>query len=475
MVAPRFSQLSSLGLLLTSLTTLGAALAGCGDDDPAATAGPTAGAGGANAGGTNAGGSSAGTGGSNGGAGGSAPVDLCAGVAAPCVAFPAGTVEKTIAEAVVSAEPNTTFVFGAGSFAFTNTLSIAAAGVTIRGQGMDKTILDFKGQIAGAEGLSVQEVDGFTIEDIHVKDTKGDGVKVTGGKNVTFRRLEVEFTAENPTTRGAYGIYPVQCDNVLIEECLAIGASDAGIYVGQSRTIIVRKNTAKGNVAGIEIENCFNADVTENTSTENVGGILVFDLPGLPQLGGHDVRVYKNQIVGNNTPNFAPPGNIVGSVPAGTGVLVMANKNVEIFDNDIKNNQSAALAVASYGVSLKEIKDPNYYQWPQRVNVHDNRFADNGKAPDANTAIGGVLVTEFPPPGSVPDLIFDGADDPKATSEFPNNPLALCFRNNTTGTPPVAAAFVDLAFPKFGAQKSFDLTPYDCTLPPVTPVTLPAK
>ena len=122
------SKRALLGLFAASLvSSLG--LLACGDDDPA----PANPAGGAS------------------GAGGSGSADLCAGVTAPCVAFPASTTEAKIAEAIVSAEPNTTFVFDTGTFAFTNTLNIATAGVTVRGQGMDKTILDFKGQIAAAK------------------------------------------------------------------------------------------------------------------------------------------------------------------------------------------------------------------------------------------------------------------------------------------------------------------------------------
>ena len=111
------SKRALLGLFAASLvSSLG--LLACGDDDPA----PANPAGGAS------------------GAGGSGSADLCAGVTAPCVAFPASTTEAKIAEAIVSAEPNTTFVFDTGTFAFTNTLNIATAGVTVRGQGMDKTI-----------------------------------------------------------------------------------------------------------------------------------------------------------------------------------------------------------------------------------------------------------------------------------------------------------------------------------------------
>ena len=64
--------------------------------------------------------------------------------------------------------------------------------------------------------------------------------------------------------------------DVLIDGCVAIGASDAGIYVGQSQNIIVKNSIAQYNVAGIEIENSFYADVFDNLTSHNTGGILVF-------------------------------------------------------------------------------------------------------------------------------------------------------------------------------------------------------
>ena len=51
--------------------------------------------------------------------------------------------------------------------------------------------------------------------------------------------------------------YPVASEDVLIDGCVAIGASDAGIYVGQSQNIIVKNSRAEFNVAGIEIENSY--------------------------------------------------------------------------------------------------------------------------------------------------------------------------------------------------------------------------
>src|SRR5205085_5350276 len=128
---------------------------------------------------------------------------------------------------------------------------------------------------------------------------------------------------------GGYGLYPVQCTKVLIERCEVSGASDAGIYVGQSKSIIIRNSKAFENVAGIEIENSLYADVYDNEAFLNIGGILVFDLPDLTQKEGGFVRIFKNNIHDNNHANFAPKGNIVGKVPLGTGLMILATRNVE--------------------------------------------------------------------------------------------------------------------------------------------------
>ena len=129
---------------------------------------------------------------------------------------------------------------------------------------------------------------------------------------------------------------------MLIDGCNVAGASDAGIYVGQSNDITVRHSIARRNVAGIEIENSRNALVSENVATRNTGGILVFDLPSLPVMGGGNVIVRSNAVTANDTPNFAPEGNIVASVRRGTGIMVMANDKVLIESNAITGNATAA-------------------------------------------------------------------------------------------------------------------------------------
>ncbi len=234
-----------------------------------------------------------------------------------------GASAEEVQTAMIEIAPGGTLAFGEGTFSFEVDLSLDVDGVTIRGAGQDKTTLSFARQTTGAQGILVTG-DAFTIQDIGIEDSPGDALKILGGDGVTIQRVRVEWTAGPKETNGAYGLYPVQCKNVLIEDSIVEGASDAGIYVGQSERIVVRNNVARNNVAGIEIENSSQADVTGNTATANTGGVLVFNLPGLQVENGHGTRVYGNEIFENNTPNFAPVGNIVGTVPTGTGIALLA-------------------------------------------------------------------------------------------------------------------------------------------------------
>src|SRR5690606_22232633 len=153
--------------------------------------------------------------------------------------------------------------------------------VLIRGAGMNKTILSFKGQFTGAEGLKITNGKNIRLEDFTVHDTKGDGIKVQMVDGIVFKNITTGWTGGPDEENGGYGIYTVQCSQVLIENCVAHGASDAGIYVGQSKYIIVRNSKAYENVAGIEIENSLYADVYDNEAYNNTGGVLIFDLPDL--------------------------------------------------------------------------------------------------------------------------------------------------------------------------------------------------
>jgi parallel beta-helix repeat protein len=330
---------------------------------------------------------------------------------------PGENAQKDAQTALIKAKPGDVIEFAEGDFQFNQTLSLEdVEGVTIRGRGADKTRLNFKDQVPGAGGEGILVKSGnFTIEDMTVQDTRGDAIKVEGVNGVTFRNVKVEWTRGPHPDNGAYGVYPVLCENVLIEGCTITDCSDAGVYVGQSKNVIVRRNHAERNVAGIEIENTIGADVYENTSTNNAGGMLVFSLPGLKQKVGSNCRVYNNKVWENNHANFAKPGNIVATVPPGSGLIIMANDKVEVFDNEIRDNQTANVSIISYFVSNNKFDDPGYDPYPEGIHIHHNRISGGGEKPqgDFGALVGPLLQSKAPELTHFPDIIYDGIVNPE--------------------------------------------------------------
>jgi parallel beta-helix repeat protein len=338
----------------------------------------------------------------------------CSKTEAPVPAEKAGAdaaFQKKLQEQLLDAKPGTVVEIPAGTYHLTSGLTLRGDGVTIRGAGMEQTVLSFKGQVAGPEGMLVYG-NNFTIEGLTIEDSKGDGLKINDGDNITIRKVKVQWTGGSKVSNGAYGIYPVKTKNVLIEDCVAIAASDAGIYVGQSNGVVVRRSRAEANVAGIEIENTINADVYDNVATNNTGGILVFNMPNLSQ-PGHSTRVYQNKVEKNNLGNFAAKGTAVASVPAGSGIVINSNSKVEIFDNDVTDNQTANVIISSYhstGYFTEKGVAANYDPYPKAIYVYGNRFKGGGDSPDG-LDLKALKIAMYGLSGHLPDVLWDGYID----------------------------------------------------------------
>ena len=364
--------------------------------------------------------------------------------------------------ALLEAQPGDTIELPAGTFAFERGLTLNVDNITLRGAGMDSTVLSFRDQVAGGEGLLVNG-NGFTIEDLAIEDSRGDALKIARGDNIVIRRVRTEWTNGPDTQNGAYGIYPVQTRNTLIEDSVAIAASDAGIYVGQSENIIVRRNRAEFNVAGIEIENSFNADVYENQAINNTGGILVFNMPNLP-VPGHSTRVYNNVIERNNTANFAPPGTAVASVPAGSGVLINSNDRVEIFNNRFADNQTANILISSYfsaGYNDRQMA-ADFDPYPETIFIYDNEFGAGGYAPGF-PELDMLRQALFGADGRFPDIIWDGVVHPERTG----GEYAICVNNSD-------AQVLNIDGANGSANARIDTAPHQCEHNKLPAVTLPA-
>ena len=333
--------------------------------------------------------------------------------------------------------------------------------IVIRGAGENKTILDFSGQVSGAEGIKITGSEQITVEDLTVQNTKGDGIKTQLVKGITFRNVRTVWTDGPDKKNGGYGLYPVQCTNVLIDHCTASGASDAGIYVGQSKYIVVRNSTAFENVAGIEIENSLYADVYENNVYDNTGGILVFDLPDLIQKKGGFVRVFNNTIRDNNHRNFAPKGNIVGKVPPGTGLMILATNHVEAFGNKIVNNITAGTAIISYYMTENPVNDAAYDPYPSSIYVHDNYYERPRVRATGKGRLGKLYRFKLRFGKDVPHIIYDGIED----KDRPER--KICIKNNENAT------FANLDAAAGFKNVSRDVSTHNCEQKRLEPVILP--
>jgi parallel beta-helix repeat protein len=348
--------------------------------------------------------------------------------------------------AMVDARPGDVIEFGCGYFELDTGLQLSGTeNVKVKGCGIDKTVLSFKNS-GSQEGVLVSNVRGVTLEDFTVLDSPGDAFKLKGVNHGTLRRVrafwssgrktanEDTVTAENFSSKlavactqpakdnpanplanptrttspdytvsvasGRYGIYPVESRNILVEDSESIGASDAGIYVGQTNNAIIRNSRAAYNVFGFEIENVQGGAYLDNLAECNTGGFLVYDLDGLTQYGKRSI-VRGNIARNNNSYNFAEPGTIVANVPRGSGLITLAYDQIDIVDNIFENNDTGGIIITSYEV-LGVPGDRRLDMYSEAVNIRDNVFRNNGNdlpPPDLATIVatqGGQITSVFP-------------------------------------------------------------------------------
>lgn len=275
---------------------------------------------------------------------------------------------EKIMDAVLAATPGDTIQVMPGNYSetvYVDKDNISIIGVIEKGK---RPVLDGKGQLNDAFLYSGNN---FVIENFLIKKYKGNAIMGQAGNNFEIRNNIIDDT-------GVYGIFPQLGKNGIVEYNVISGIEDAAIYVGMSDNIHVSHNEVFDSVAGIEIENSRHAIVENNNVHNNTGGILAFITPGLPIKTTYDVIIRNNFIVGNNHKNFAPPGSMVGGIPAGTGILIMAADDVVVEDNLIMNNKMAGILITDHQNAPNTTIDPESDPYPDGIKILDNMMFNNG-------------------------------------------------------------------------------------------------
>ena len=384
------------------------------------------------------------------------------------IIHPGPNANQEMLDATNSARPGDTIEFACGFFDFKNTIQLSnTEDIHIKGCGKDGTVISFLNNTATPEGLLADNVRGLVVEDLTLADSAGNGIELRSVDHATLRRvrtiwssgggqhsddpfsaanyqdgrLDVACTdppSQNPASEenaagdisspdytpdvraGRYGIYPVKSRNILVTETESVGASDAGIYVGQSSNSIIEKSRAAYNVLGFEIENVPGGEYRYNLAECNTGGFLVYDLDGLTQYGSR-TRMYENVSRNNNTYNFAETGSIVSQIPNGSGMITLAYDQIDVFDNSFENNDFAGIIHISYELlpdgAGRPTNDRKIDYYTEGMHIFRNRFVTSGNnvpAPTAADATNGTRPEDPTDPGS-----FEPEPDPAVARFLP--------------------------------------------------------
>lgn len=370
--------------------------------------------------------------------------------------------------AFINVTDGQTIEFGEGTFNIGQALIMSDKNnILIKGQGRDKTILDFSTQDSGGESIKISDGTSITLCNLTVQNGVSDAIKTQNIDGIRFSNLAVDWVGDVLVNNGNYGIYPVLCNNVEIDNCYTRGASDAGVYVGQSTNIVVSNNTIEENVAGIEIENCTGADVHSNTVQNNSAGILVYDLGNITSIpNGSGCRVYDNTIHNNNHENYAPSAtSLIGRLPVGSGIVLLATEQVEVFNNTITSNNLAAISLASYEYTGDPYDTSSGYDPRLRdINIHDNTISRDADFPTtlnpAGMLIQQILLGIASATGEIPEIVYDGISGAITTAEqnfriVDNGDIGIATFNLQTD--PSGTSPMPLSLDQFGADATFSL------------------
>lgn len=353
--------------------------------------------------------------------------------------------QAALQTAVIQAGAGRTICLDEGTYTLRSELQIATTGLTLRGAGAGKTVLDAATALPGLAAVSIQ-ADSVTLEGLTIKDSPTDGVRARTRHNVALRGVAIEWPSVGG---GRHGLVAEACNGVDVDDVAISGARVAAVMISQSFRGRVRASTLTDSAIGIALAASTSVEVTGSTVSKNALGIVILDRPGLAVQGGSRAAVHDNVVSENDRTHPAGTDDWVSALPSGTGVLIVASDKNEVTQNTITHHPSTGLAIlfhdpAVFGPVVGEGFDP----YPEGNTVHGNTFEGNGAAPRG--VLGQLGEATLPP-------LVDGACAKPSPPEGSQN----CLKSNGE------AGYLNIDWCGGQAAKSDDAGPVTCDQEPV--------
>jgi hypothetical protein len=276
---------------------------------------------------------------------------------------------QSIQTAIDGAATGATVCVGPGIYH--ENLLIAKDGITLKGAGPEKTILEPPDQPAkvclNIEVEPLPGYDNFGVNGICVADLDAEGdilrvvndVRVTGFTVRNFQGVGIIFASTNriradhnvAANNNAYGITAFNSTHGQFDYNTTYGSGDAGIYVGNSPNadFRIRYNTAFADLWGILVRDASIGSVTDNLVHDSCSG-LVFLNTGTTT-GVHNWRASHN-IVAHNDKYCAAKDTELPFNLTGVGILIAGGDHIVLRENRVRANKPGGDPSIIHGVPL---------------------------------------------------------------------------------------------------------------------------
>jgi len=234
------------------------------------------------------------------------------------------------------------------------------------------------------EGIWVRGTADAFIEDVLIEGFTIDGFSENGIWTYYARNFEIRNN--NVGNSDHVGIYPQLSAQGLVRDNTAFGGRDSAMWVSGSEDIRVIDNEAYAAPIGLQVNVSKNVEVEGITAYGNVVGVALTH-PLASGLGenvdlafgyrSESVRLADSEVYDNNLPNPVSGGS-VGSLPTGTGVLIIGHDRSYVEDNSITGNGYAGLVLADYCIVTGETDEDCV---PEDTSIVGNTITGNGTDP----------------------------------------------------------------------------------------------